>query len=310
MLLDLSIIIVNYNCGTYLPQCIASIYEKTEALSFEIIVVDNGSTDHSMATLQNQFQEVKLIYNHQNLGFGAANNRALKSAKGKYLLFLNPDTLLQNNALKHLYDFALKKGNILGCCGANLIDENKLEANIGGHFPSLKLLISDLGFRVLYPKYYQNKLSLLSTASQLKANRQIDAVCGAALWIQKDTMEQIGAFDEQFFLYFEDTDLCYRLHKAGYQNYIVPEAEIIHAESLAISTNRNEKWNPQKFKFFENGKQTYFYKHYGSLVVLFVKCISVLFVLSRWIAHRAAFKNYVLMLKYCIFANIKKGLRP
>lgn len=297
---DISIIIVNYNCDAYIADCIRSVYRQVQDISFEIIVSDNNSTDDSLLHIRQQFPEVVIVENGKNLGFGAANNAGAKVAKGKYLLLLNPDTLLVNNALLLLYRSAEEKGSTMGCCGGNLLDEHRQPANLGGNFPSLFQLFSDIGFRFFYKGYYTRKVSLLLTADTLPRNRYIDCICGADLLIRKSVFEQMKGFDEDYFLYYEDTDLCYRLKEAGYLNHIVPEAQIMHLESAAIADNRAEKLNLRKFAFFEKSKQLFFKKTKGTFAVGISKMLTVLYLFTRLIAHRGSVKNYIEMMRITI----------
>lgn len=294
--IDVSVIIVNYNCDALLGDCIRSVYRQTSGIRFEIIVADNDSTDESIKHVRASFPEVVVVENGKNLGFGAANNAGAKVAKGKYLLLLNPDTILINNAIKILHDAASAHTDGMGCCGGNLVDEQMRPANLGGNFPSLFQLFSDIGFRMLYKGFYKRKVSLLLTTDTLPHDLSIDCICGADLMISRERFEQVGGFDEDYFLYFEDTDLCYRLKKAGYRNFIVPEATIQHLESAAIADNRTEKLNLRKFTFFEKSKQLFFRKAYGRQTLVWVKLFTIGYILSRMVAHRAKPSNYFKMI--------------
>lgn len=300
MNIDLSIIIVNYNCDAYLGNCIRSVYQHVQGVSFEIIISDNNSTDNSIQHIRQEFPEVVIIENGKNLGFGAANNAGATVAKGKYLLLLNPDTLLVNNAPLLLYRSAEEKGDTMGCCGGNLLDEHMQPANLGGNFPSLFQLFSDIGFRFFYRRYYTRKVSLLLTADTLPQDPYIDCICGADLLIRKSVFEQMQGFDEDYFLYYEDTDLCYRLKEAGYHNHIVPEAKIMHLESVAIADNRAEKLNLRKFAFFEKSKQLFFKKTKGTFAVRISKLLTVLYLFTRLMAHRGSVKSYTEMMRITI----------
>lgn len=299
--MDVSIIIVNYNCDQFLANCLNSIYNKTQGLDFEIIVVDNDSTDQSIANTRLAYPGVKIIENKKNLGFGGANNIGAQFASGKYLLLLNPDTILENNALKHFVDFAQSIQDEMGCCGGNLLDEFMQPANLGGNFPSLFQQFSDIGFRIFYPKFYKRKVSLLMTINDLVDTNQIDCICGANLFIKKTVFDELSGFDEDYFLYYEDTDLCYRLKAKGYKNYIVKEANITHLESVIISDSKAEKLNLRKFGFSEKSKQLFFKKSYGQLSVWVVKLFTVFNILVRLIAHKGNIKTYLKM----IFISLK-----
>ncbi len=283
--MDVSIIIVTYNCADYIITCLQSVYEETKNVSFEIIVSDNNSTDNSLQLIENRFHDIQIVRNSNNIGFGAANNIAAKRAKGKYLLLLNPDTILINNAVKIFFDFLQNNTGKIGCIGGNLLDNNGKPSNIGGHFPSLFQLFSDIGFRCLYPGFYRRKVTLMLTVETMPRNMHIDYVCGAALFLDKKMFDEMQGFDENYFLYFEDTDLCFRLKQSCYTNCIVPDARIIHLESVSTGSNDGSKISEQKFKFFEKSKQLFFRKSYGKTHVFFVKILTVFYLFSKGIVH-------------------------
>lgn len=304
--MNISIIIVNYNCKDYLSPCLQSIIQQTKGLKYEIIIVDNGSKDGSIELLKTEYPNVKLIESKENLGFGRANNLGAKVANGEYLFLLNPDTILQNNAIKVLWDNAVINKDKIGCCGAQLVDENGDNANIGGNFPSLFLLFSDIGFRLFYPHYYRKKLSLLWTIDDLPPSGNIKTVCGADLLIERRLFNEINGFDNDFFLYFEDTHLCYKLYSKGLKNYIFTDAKIKHLESVSISTNRAEKLNINKFRFFETGKHLYFSKTKSTYSIFWIKCISVCFIFTRYIVRQCSWKDAFSMIKFTILLNVLK----
>lgn len=305
MNIEISIIIINYNCETYIYKCIESIYKQTKDISFEIIVVDNDSTDNSLVIIREAFPEIRIIENRKNIGFGAANNVGARQAKGSYLLLLNPDTLLLNNALRLFYDHAKSIKENLGCSGGNLLDDKLKPANLGGNFPSLFQLFSDIGFRHFYPHYYKRQVSLMLTEETLPKQMSIDCICGADLFISKAVFNQMNGFDEDYFLYYEDTDLCYRLKKEGYDNYIVPEVRIIHLESAAIIDDRSEKLNMRKFSFFEKGKQLFFRKSYGYRAVIAAKFLTIFYILSRCVYHRGNITKYLKMVSISLKMSSK-----
>jgi GT2 family glycosyltransferase len=309
-MVQVSIIIVNYNCKNELPPCVQSIVDWTNGVNYEIILVDNASTDDSILLIKKLFPQIRIIENGKNLGFGAANNVGAQVANGEYLLLLNPDTILLNNAVKFFYDFALSnKHKNYGAIGGLLLNERMEPANIGGNFPSLLQLFSDLGFRVFYKKYYQKNISLLGTIHTLAEDHIIDCICGADLFIEKKIFHKIGGFDEDYFLYYEDTDLCFRLVKAGYSNIICTKVSIQHLESVSIVDNRADRINERKFIFFENGKQLFFKKSYGSKTLPIVKLFSVLFLFTRWVVHRGDVKKYFRMMRVVCSKSIVSNKR-
>lgn len=219
--LDCSIILVNYNTCQLTLACINSIREFSTNFSYEIIVVDNASSDNSIEVLS-KLPYVKFIESGKNSGFGAANNLGAKNTDGKYLFLLNTDTILIENSIKILLDFYKNNEENLkiGTLGAVLIDENQNIINSGGNFPTVD-------------KYLNAYLRKPFNEYEIAKNdeyQQIDYVTGADLMISKRIYEEIEGFDENFFLYYEETDLQKRIKNLGYINYLIPTTRIIHLE--------------------------------------------------------------------------------
>lgn len=220
-MVQVSVIIVNYNTKQMTNECIESIIAYTNGLNYEIILVDNGSSDGSKEFFEKK-EGIVYIYSNENLGFGRANNLGAEKATGNYLFLLNSDTLLFDNSIKKMLDFFTLNQNVLkiGALGCILIDDNKSMINSGGFFPCSKNYIKSF-FRIPVPIF----------SISLKEEYQlIDFVTGADLMIDKDLFKKIGGFDENFFLYYEETDLQKRIADLGYQNYLLTTTNIIHLE--------------------------------------------------------------------------------
>lgn len=236
--MDVSIIIVNYNTKQLIFNCINSIYKYTKDIEFEIIVSDNGSKDGSIEMLKTTFPDVILIENNANLGFGTANNRGLKIAKGKYIFYLNSDTIIYNNAIKIFFDYWENANNKeqIGALGGILLDENMNETHSYGEYPNYKLLckqqLNCLFFHILktlitilhLKKVYEKRQNI----SKSKKNQigEIDGyITGADLFLKNNDYAQ---FDENYFMYLEETDLQIKLHNEGLKTYILSEPKIQH----------------------------------------------------------------------------------
>jgi GT2 family glycosyltransferase len=268
-----SIIIVNYNCAEHTCNCIASIYKYCLGTSFEIIVVDNASAGDFVNVITERFPDVKLIVNGKNLGFGVANNIGVRVALGKYLFFLNPDTILLSNAVSEFYSFLENSGAEVGCCGCNLVTLDGKPNTSFGNFPSVLQQFSDIGFRSLYKRYYNEKLTM---AKRCDFNEVIivDYLVGAAVFIKKQIFEAIGGFDEGFFMYYEETDLFFRLNKAGYKSYILPKIKIIHLEG--ITTESEAAFNYERWVMMEKSRYYYFTKNKGVFTSICVRLVQLL----------------------------------
>ena len=222
--MDVSIIFVNYKTKDLTINAIKSVIEKTQEIKFEIFVIDNNSQDGSIEAIEKEFPNVNIIKNPVNAGFGAANNLAIKQANGKYILCLNTDTLLINNAIKIMYDFMNKEENKnVAVCGSSLYDENLNYVMSFANFPNFfnTLSISWL-FKKLFP--------ILRNQKEPNDIKEVDFITGADIFFRKSILDKIGLFDENFFMYAEEVDLCKRIKKEGYSIKIIPHAKIIHLE--------------------------------------------------------------------------------
>jgi GT2 family glycosyltransferase len=232
--MDVSILIVNYNTISFLIDAIDSIFEKTEGIKFEIIVIDNNSKDNSEKILAEKYGD-KIIYLglHENIGFGRANNEGSKIAKGRNLFFLNPDTKLINNAVKKLSDYMDNNPDV-GCCGGNLLNENeKPTISFRRIFPSLfeeiNIRLLSIPEKVLFGKNLIYNYSIKPI--------KVSFILGADLMIRKELFNAISGFDSDFFLFYEEIELQYRIKKLNYLIINVPYAKIVHLEGKSSSNN-------------------------------------------------------------------------
>lgn len=237
--MDVSIIIVNYNTRNLIRNCLVSIYQHTCGISFEVIVSDNGSTDGSLETIKREFPQVLLIENNANLGFGAANNKALSIAKGKYVFYLNSDTVLLNNAVKIFYDFWENSSNKekIGAVGGVLLDEKLETIHSGSFFPTYKSIcrtaLNTLIFHWIksfvkifgLQQWYLNKKRAISLKENVIVGETDGYVTGADLFMLNN---EYAKFDENFFMYYEETDMQLKLKEAGYKRFIIDGPKIQH----------------------------------------------------------------------------------
>ena len=284
--LDVSIIIVNYNTKNLLSDCLKSIYEQTKNLDFEVIVSDNGSSDGSIEMLKTDFPQVILIENNANLGFGAANNRGQSIAKGKYIFYLNSDTILLNNAVKSFFDYWENSNDKIGALGCNLLNKN----NETVHSYDKNLFTIDGYFsKLIHLVYGTYKLSLLHLVLRKKIpdftddSRQerfvgeVKQIIGADLFLKNDD----GArFDENFFMYKEETELEYRLIQSGKSLFIIDGPQIIHLEGGSQGTKkinlvqRSGSFNVVQTKISE----LYYFKKYKvpAYKLFFIKLLNLI----------------------------------
>ncbi len=222
--MKLSVIIVNYNVTQLLRNCLLSIQKYIRDTEYEVIVIDNASTDSSWGDLIPEFPDVYFISSESNGGFSKANNQAIETARGKYLLLLNPDTELEGFYMKDLLDFADAQSDF-GCMGVQMHDAE------GNFLPESKRSVPDMfnSFEKLFTSFKKNN-SKSYYRSDIEKNSiaEVEVITGAFLLIKKEVYQKIGGLDEAYFMYGEDIDLCYTLLREGYKNYYYGEASILH----------------------------------------------------------------------------------
>jgi len=222
---DLSFIIVNWNTCALLLDCIASIFATVPDLTHEVIVVDNGSTDGSPDAVRRRFGDaVHLIENPENRGFARANNQALRTARGAYVVLLNSDTVLREGAIRELVRF-LSAHPSAAMAGPAMVDEHGHLQNSFDNFPGLasELLNKSL-LRLLFPGRYAGR------AAQGGRPFAVDSLIGACIVVRRAAIEQVGLLDEDYFFFLEETDWCLRMRRAGWSVYHVPGACIVHLQ--------------------------------------------------------------------------------
>lgn len=232
--MKLSIIIVNYNVTQLLRNCLLSIQKYVEGIGYEVIVIDNASTEDSWKDLIPEFPNVRFISSRTNGGFSKANNQAIQAAAGEYLLLLNPDTELEGGYMKELLVFSDSQPHF-GCLGVRMHDAD------GSFLPESKRSVPDMfnSFEKLFTNFRKNNSkSYYRNDINEDAIAEVEVITGAFLLIKKEVYESIGGLDESYFMYGEDIDLCYTLLRKGYQNYYYGEASILHHKGE--STVKNE----------------------------------------------------------------------
>ncbi len=299
-LLDVSVIIVNYNTLELTRNCLKSVFEQTKDISFEVIVSDNGSKDGSIEMIKSEFPNVILIENNANLGFGAANNLGLKMAKGKYIFYLNSDTVLLNNALKFFFNFwenSPEKEKI-GALGCVLQDEKGNLIHSGGEFPKYKSICKERFSELIHScaKYLLLKLHLGNlyqfSRKGIKSERvipgKVDYVTGADLFMLND---DFAKFDERFVLYYEETDLQKNLYnQTGKKSLLIDTPKIIHL----LHKGRTEKIKFETFSTFQNKVSSVLYfKKYGRKTLLLNYLNKLVFLLPSNKKWRREYKEAI-----------------
>ena len=254
----LSVIIVNYQVKHFLELCLHSVEKAVRGLDAEIIVVDNHSNDGSLEYLRPRFPNIRFLANTENKGFAGANNQGLGQASGKYILFLNPDTILPEDIASRCLSFLADTPRI-GGLGVRMIDGSGLflkESRRG--FPTPWVGFCRLsGLSTLFPRSRYFAGYYLGHLPADKAH-PAPVLSGACLWVSRAILEDTGSFDEQFFLYAEDIDLSFRIEQAGYTNYYFPSATIVHFKGE--STRKDSRYVRQFYRAMRQFRRKHFKK--------------------------------------------------
>lgn len=223
----LSIIVVNWNTCEITRACLRSIQARVSGIAYEVIVVDNASSDQSVAMIRSEFPDVRLIVNDENLGFGRANNQAMRKARGRYFFLLNSDTLVIDDSVQRLVDFMEREPRI-GIAGCKLLFEDLSLQGSCSRFPSLKLaLLEDLMLYKFMSRGRQGEV-LLNGYWAHDHTRDVDAVWGAAMMVRREVVDQTGGFDERIFMYGEDLEWCMRVNDQGWRITFVHDCRVVH----------------------------------------------------------------------------------
>lgn len=214
-----SIIILSYNTKELLRECLKSLYKNIKGVDFEVLVVDNASTDGSAEMVRNNFKDVVLVENKKNLGFSKGNNSGAKEAKGEYLVFLNSDTEVQDKGLTGMVEF-LKNHKTVGILGGRLRNMNgSLQKSAGTFYTLFNLFLMLLG---------GERIGMLRKSPFHVS--QVDWVSGAFMMIRQEIFRKLKGFDEHFFMYVEDMEICFRAKKLGFHTYFYPNVNVLHKE--------------------------------------------------------------------------------
>jgi GT2 family glycosyltransferase len=282
--MDVSVIIVNYSTTALTEQCIASVIEHTHGASFEIIVVDNASPDRSIENITQTFPQVILLKNTVNAGFGNANNLGIEKAKGEFVFLLNSDTKLVSDAIGSFLVYMRGQGNErVAVCGGELYTGTSKRTTSFGNFPGLLQAVSLIGFQYFYRSYYRKHIDIgvENYDDQLK---EVDFISGADLFTRKSVLAETGAFDEDFFLYFEETELCWRIKQKGYSCVLLPSVRIIHYEGSSSANSKDFNYNG--YRYYAESRQLFFRKVHGRMMAALLKPFYITATIFKSIAGK------------------------
>ena len=285
--LDVSLIIVSWNTRDVLRNCLRSVYEQAVQIVFEVIVIDNASSDGSSEMVRAEFPQVVLIENRENHGFASANNQGIAIANGRYVLLLNSDTIVLDHAIDKTVQFAdaHPEASVVGC---RVLNADRTVQHTCFMFPSLlNMVLSSTYLYKLFPKnkFFGRERMLWWDRNDV---RQVDVVTGCFMLVRREVVEQVGLMDERFFVYGEETDWCYRFKQAGYKMVFMPHAEIVHFRG------ESSKHIAAKTILLKRGSRLLFIKkHKGCLAYVLACLLTALFFFLRvpyWMT-KAAFSG-------------------
>ena len=264
--MDLSIIIINYNVKEFLQNLLHSIEKASANINKEIIIVDNASDDGSVELIKQRFPSCKLISNDKNLGFGKANNQALKIATGKYFLLINPDSIVSEDTFDKMIAF-FKKNSEAGLAGCKILNpDGTLQLACRRSYPGPWTSFCKVtGLSNLFPR---SKIFARYNLTYLDENKtyEVDAISGSFMMMRKEVYDKVGGFDEEFFMYGEDLDLCYRIKSAGYKVFYVHRTQVIHYKGESTKRSRLDET-----KLFYDAMHLFVKKHLsGSFLVEYI----------------------------------------
>ncbi len=250
----LSVILVNHNGKGYIEDCLDSIKRNLKGIRSEIIVVDNHSTDGSVDILKKRYPSIRLLCNLENVGFSRANNQGLKAGRGDYVLIINTDTLVYSNSIKTMMAEMKEHPDRGGVGPALLTGNNDYQVSFGGKVN----FFSEAAKKIFLNRIYRNRLR------KNQKQRDVEWLSAACFLSRRDILERAGMFDEKYFLYFEDIDLCMRIREKGWKLVYLPEARVFH---IGGASTKQRKLNS---RFHYRKSQLYFYKKHCSPFSLFL----------------------------------------
>lgn len=300
--MDVSIVIVNYNTLAVTRACLDSVFEYTSSLSFEVILVDNASADGSKEFFE---KDSRIIYKYspENLGFGRANNLGYSIAKGRYIFLLNSDTLLVENSILKLLNFMEKFSDqyqIAGC-GCRLIDSEYNYIHSYGFFPSAKIVLAEL-YHFFETRYRGKRTYTADLHFNTFGFAEVEYITGADLFLKNEYCKNLDYFfDPNFFMYYEEIDLQYRLAKMGYKRCIIDSTSIVHLEGGSLNTDDFRK--KSVFRFYQimlPSMYLFLNKNYSVTKKISYQFMFTILLLPKILMKKMTFSERLRVISICI----------
>ena len=263
-MLDLSVVILNWNVRDLLQQCLKSLTTAHDPFSTEVIVVDNASSDDSVAMMRAEFPDVRLVVNTTNRGYAGGNNDGIAAATRRYVLILNPDTQAVGDALSTLATYADAHPDV-GVVAPQLLNADGSVQSSRRRFPTLMTaLFESTWLQPIAPRGVLRDYYVLDRADD--ETQEVDWAVGACLLVRRQVIQQVGALDEEFFMYSEEMDWCRRIQQAGWRIVYLPQAQVIHHMGKS-----SDQVVAQRHIYFQTSKVRYFRKHHGKWTAGFLR---------------------------------------
>lgn len=293
--MDLSVVIVNWNTAALLIQCLESIYTNSPKNEFEVLVLDNASTDRSVPLVQQEFPQVKLLVSEKNLGFAGGNNRAIQQSKGRYILLLNPDTEVIPGAFDELIQF-MDANPQAGAAGSRLLNpDGTLQQSCYPSPTPLREL-----WRLLHLDIFHPYALYRMDEWDVDNSQEVDVIQGASLILRREALNNVGVLDDTYFMYTEEVDLCYRLQKQGWRLYWIPQSQVIH-----YGGQSTKQVATKMFLCLYESKLMFMRKHHGRLAAKIYKLILSITALTRlsliplaWLEHDPQRQHHLALAKH------------
>lgn len=278
--MKLSIVIVSWKVKELLSECVESIYRETQNIDFEVFVVDNNSQDGTVEMLKQDFPQVNLIANKTNNGFARANNQAIDKARGEYVLLLNPDTKILDQALEKVVEY-MDQTRDCGVCGCNLLNPDRSLQPSVRHFPKL----IDQALVLLKLHNFLPNLSCfrryLARDFDYAKTQKADQVMGAFMMIRRNLIDEIGSLDNGYWIWFEEVDFCRRTVDADFEVRYFADAQIIHHFGQSFK----QKMSLEKQKIFNASMRRYFKKHHSKFAYLIIVALQPVSLVLAWLSQ-------------------------
>jgi len=283
---SLSIIIITWNSEEFIEKCLKSVFDTRGSTDLEVIVIDNASQDTITKIIERFKPEVRLISNQINLGYAKGNNQGIEVSKGDYILLLNPDVELKENCSKVMFDF-MENHKDIDALGPQLLNPDGTIQPSCREFPDFSILLWELtGLSLLFPKS-KNFGGWRKGYFDFQSPREVDQPMGSCLFLRRKVIQKIGAFDEQFPIFFNDVDLCYRIKKSGGKLYFLPEAKALHYKGGSTRQAKPEMILSSHLSFFrflskyKNGALNRILLYLSGILLLVTALLRIIFYALR-----------------------------